>query len=247
MAPKMICIIGGLDYDLTIFANRIPNAGESLLANEHVEALGGKGANSAIATYRTCHRKPHAPHETPTIGQTFNEFEVNVRMVGAVGDDRYGERFYAEMNKNGVDTSGIVTVPNTQSSICFVIVEENTRENRCLFTLGATAVWRKEHFLCVEDLGRGIRPDLCVAQMEIHKEGLTHLLVNESEAAIMSERNLCQVNKDTWPIIGQEFLDRGVKNVVITLGAKGAYYATATECGHCLAYDVKVVDTTGAG
>lgn len=86
------------------------------------------------------------------------ELDIDVKMVGAVGDDKYGERLYAELNKNGVDSSGVITVPNTQSSICFVIVEDYMRENRCLFTLGATATWKKEHFLKVKDLGHGIRP-----------------------------------------------------------------------------------------
>ena len=306
MAPKTISIIGGLDYDLIMIANRIPDRGESLLANEYLEALGGKGANSAIATYRTCHKKPIEAHETPAvetseepangqpqpaiiekplqgqervISQPDRELKINVKMVGAVGDDKYGERFYAELTKNGVDSSSVITVPNVQSSICFVMLENYTRENRCLFTLGATATWKKEHFLKVEDLGHGVRPDLCVAQMEIHKEVveqmietagkagidfclnaapanpitnrtyryITHLLVNESEAAIMSGRDLNEVNKDTWPVICQEFLNRGVKNVVLTLGAKGAYYATTLERDHCLAYKVNVVDTTGAG
>lgn len=76
---------------------------------------------------------------------------------------------------------------------------------------------------------------------------ITHLLVNESEAAIMSGRDRNEVNEDTWLVIAQEFLNRGVKNVVITLGAKGAFYATRAESGHCAAYDVKIIDTTGAG
>jgi ribokinase len=75
---------------------------------------------------------------------------------------------------------------------------------------------------------------------------LTHLLVNESEAAIMSGRDRDDVNEDTWSIIAQEFLERGVQTVGITLGAKSAFYATAEEKGHCLAYGVHVVDTAGA-
>ena len=63
----------------------------------------------------------------------------------------------------------------------------------------------------------------------------------------MSGRNVDQVNETTWPVICQEFLDRGVKNVVITLGAKGAYFANASGSGHCLGNRVKAVDTTGAG
>jgi ribokinase len=131
MAPKTISIIGGLDYDLIMIGDRIPDGGESLLANEYLEALGGKGANSAIATYRTCHKQSEDTLETaPTytlerrgdeetakeqlrsIHMRSDELEINVKMIGAVGDDKYGERFYAELKKNGVDSSGIITVPN---------------------------------------------------------------------------------------------------------------------------------------
>lgn len=76
---------------------------------------------------------------------------------------------------------------------------------------------------------------------------LTHLLVNESEAAIMSGRDRDEVNEESWPTISQEFLNRGVQNVVITLGATGAFYANATGSDHCLAFDVNFEDTTGAG
>jgi 2-dehydro-3-deoxygluconokinase len=44
------------------------------------------------------------------------------------------------------------------------------------------------------------------------------------------------------------YLDKGVKLVVIKLGAKGAYYRTATEEGEVPGFPVKqVVDTVGAG
>lgn len=58
ISRPIISVIGGLDVDLVMIANRIPDRGESVLANEYLEVLGGKGANSAIATYRTCHKKP---------------------------------------------------------------------------------------------------------------------------------------------------------------------------------------------
>ncbi|KAK8119555.1 uncharacterized protein PG998_004181 [Apiospora kogelbergensis] len=71
---------------------------------------------------------------------------------------------------NGVGCSGIMTVPDTHSSISFVLVEHSTRENRCIFTLDATTVWKKDNFVFPDQLGGGIRPDLVEAQMEIHKE-----------------------------------------------------------------------------
>lgn len=76
---------------------------------------------------------------------------------------------------------------------------------------------------------------------------LTHLLVNESEAAIIFGRDRDEVNKESWPVIAREFLNRGVENVVITLDAKGAFYANATGSAHCPAFDVNVEDTTGVG
>ncbi len=278
MAPQTIAVIGGLNADLIMIASFFPDRGESVLANEYIEALGGKGANSAIATYRTCHKRP-VQDEGAIEGLSLADEGIEVKMIGAVGDDRYGDKFIVELNKNGVDTSGIVTVPDTRSSVYFVIGENSTRENRCLFTLGATSTWKKEHFSNAEQLGGGARPDLVVAQMEITKDvvevmietagkagidfclnaapatpigkrfyrHLTHLLVNESEAAIMSGRDRDEVNEDSWPTIAQEFLNRGMKNVVITVGAKGAFYANADGSAHCPAYEVVVKDTTGAG
>ncbi|KAH7017715.1 hypothetical protein EDB80DRAFT_828332 [Ilyonectria destructans] len=185
MVSQTIAVIGGLDADLIMIASRIPNGGESVLVNEYLEALGGKGANSAIATYRTCHKRSlvnkrtteNGVLEKPTDGDhaviatneqqlaidSSGEDNIQVKMIGAVGDNRYGKEFIVELNKEGIDASGVVTVPNTRSSVCFVMVEYSTRENRCLFMLGATATWKKEDFINAEQLGGGIRPDLVVA------------------------------------------------------------------------------------
>ncbi|KAK2599012.1 hypothetical protein QQS21_005546 [Conoideocrella luteorostrata] len=182
---KIIAIIGGLDADLIMITRRIPDPGESVLASHYLEALGGKGANSAIGTYRTCHKKlvqNNIPFdleslavdvpadESLTVGDSDEDNNIQVKIISAVRDDTYSEKFIMELNKNSVDASGIVTVPKTHSSICFVIVEDQTRENRCLFALGATATWKTRDFINAEQLGGKIQPDLVVAQMEIIKE-----------------------------------------------------------------------------
>jgi ribokinase len=76
---------------------------------------------------------------------------------------------------------------------------------------------------------------------------LTHLVINETEAAILSGRELDEVTQESWPVICKEFLQRGAKNVIITVGEQGAFFATATDSGLIPAYKVNVVDTTGAG
>ncbi|KAJ0308701.1 hypothetical protein COL516b_003246 [Colletotrichum fioriniae] len=63
----------------------------------------------------------------------------------------------------------------------------------------------------------------------------------------MSGRMPDNVTESTWPIIAQDFLKVGPGNVVITLGAKGAFYADTKVSGHCAGYPVPVMNTTGAG
>ncbi len=45
----------------------------------------------------------------------------------------------------------------------------------------------------------------------------------------------------------RQFLERGVKAVVVTLGAKGCYYRCAKGSGFLRTYDTNVIDTTGSG
>lgn len=58
------------------------------------------------------------------------------------------------------------------------------QKDRCLFTLGATAIWKKEDFINAEQLGGGIRPDLAVAQMEIDKEVVETIIETAGTAGI---------------------------------------------------------------
>lgn len=79
---------------------------------------------------------------------------------------------------------------------------------------------------------------------------ITHLLLNRNEAAMLSGREVDELNNpEAWETAAEYFIRLGVKNVVITLGKKGTYYATQKgDKGVVEAIpNVKVVDTTGAG
>jgi len=58
---------------------------------------------------------------------------------------------------------------------------------------------------------------------------VTHLILNESEAAILTDRTVEDMEKEgfDWEVVASELLRKGATNVVITLGAKGAYFASA--------------------
>lgn len=78
---------------------------------------------------------------------------------------------------------------------------------------------------------------------------ITHLVMNETEAVLLSEIEPDDIVHQTgWTRVADHFLMLGVKNVVITLGAKGAYYATEGRSGDVEAeQNLKVIDTSGAG
>ncbi|RDL36384.1 Ribokinase [Venustampulla echinocandica] len=81
---------------------------------------------------------------------------------------------------------------------------------------------------------------------------ITHLVVNESEAAILTGRKVGEVEEVgfDWNLVTDEFLRRGVKNIIVTLGSKGAFYSHEGKGKGAFvpAEKVeKVVDTTAAG
>ena len=79
---------------------------------------------------------------------------------------------------------------------------------------------------------------------------ISHLILNETEAAMMTDMPVEELDDiDGCARAAEKFLKMGVQNVVITLGAKGAYYSNVIgQGGHVEGEkDVNVVDTTGAG
>ena len=83
---------------------------------------------------------------------------------------------------------------------------------------------------------------------------LTYLIMNESEAAMLSGRPSEAITASSdLDAVAAEFIQRGVSNVIITLGAQGAYFQTASAARQkqagkrSPAVKAKVVDTTAAG
>lgn len=285
MATGNITVVGSLNIDHIFFIDRLPDLGESYPARGYEKALGGKGANAAIATYRTCHSNPES---AKPLGEA--DVNINVRMVGAVGKDDDGEWLRGALEKSNVDVSG-VRKEEESTGMTFIMVEEQedsrVRDNRLIYTIGANATLKSEDFTHIDALSNGVLPDLIVTQLEISLgavetmlatagkakvkvllnaapanniltelyQYVTHLVINETEAGILSGRELEEVTEASWEQIARGFLHDGVENVVITLGVGGAYFARLEEpgseqllCKHVKAFHVPVVeDPTGAG
>ncbi|KAJ9639859.1 putative ribokinase [Coniosporium tulheliwenetii] len=256
-SSPIIAVIGSLNVDLVSRVKRIPAAGETLTASSFDIGSGGKGANQAVACARLSQRRQEdgAPPR---------------KVAGMQG-----------LERDGVDVGGVRRLEGQKTGVSVIVVEEDSGENRIMFSPNANYAFSGEESLVPEDASvvlfqlefpleavlhnikqaksKGIQvilnPAPAVLLPDEAYRGLDHLIMNETEAAILSGRDPASVDVETdWTSVASDFLDRGVKNVVITLGAQGVFYQTAARRTSSLpgkraaARKVEsVVDTTAAG
>ncbi|KAF2261000.1 Ribokinase-like protein [Lojkania enalia] len=276
MASRFLTVVGGLNMDLIFEAKRAPEAGESLDATSLFTLPGGKGCNTAIATYRASHSKPRSRQDSNPALDIASEENIQIFMNGAVGNDAFGEELKERLNSHNINTDGVLTIPDERSGTCLVIVDSATNDSRNLGYQGANLKWRPIDSNSITCLAAGHIPDLVIAHLGIPRKTIesvlqiarekgvdtllnpapayhlgkdtykciTHLVLNHAEASTLSG---CTV--ENWRDAAAWFIRLGVKNVVITLGSKGAYFAMSggVEGVVDAVKDVKIVDTTGAG
>ena len=114
---KKIVVVGGLNMDLFIQADRFPLPGETFEGDSFYTGGGGKGANQAIAAAQLSGRGV-------------------VEMIGRVGDDAFGVDLLANLNRYGVGTGAIQAVDGEASGIA-LIFSDAQRENYVLPVYGA--------------------------------------------------------------------------------------------------------------
>ncbi|KAI9798653.1 MAG: hypothetical protein M1833_004642 [Piccolia ochrophora] len=211
-------------------------------------------------------------------GSTTDPPNITVSMNGAVGDDEFGQSLIFGLEQNHIDVSGIEVRRDTKTGIAIIIVERETGENRIILSPNANHKLRPEQFkslpaplpallvlqleIPLDTVLQILRtagehnvpvllnpaPAVCLPEQAF--KAVTHLILNESEAAILSESSEEYVaDQANLGSIAKSFLDSGVQYVVITLGGKGSYYAAERGVvqGLAPAHKAKVVDTTAAG
>jgi ribokinase len=165
MPSPSIAVIGSLNIDFITRTPRVPGPGETLTSNSFSTGFGGKGANQAVACARLASEG------------------TKVAMVGNVGDDGFGRDYFEALGKEGIDARGVTTVKGETTGAANIIVEEETGENRIMFTPGANnsyAKEKKEWDLVPRDAG------VVVFQLEIPMEVVSvlfHVAILESMTA----------------------------------------------------------------
>lgn len=265
MARPRITVLGSLNMDLVSYVPHHPQPGETLTSSHFNTSAGGKGANQAVA----CAKLSRTSRLT--------EPSADVCMIGAVGDDPYGPALSDSIASYGVDVSGVIVREGGKTGVAVIIVDEPTGQNRIMFSPESNYSLRPDDFrqlpaplpdLLIMQLELPL--DTVLQALSAAKaaavpcllnpapasvlpadayDGLAHLVVNETEAALLSGKPESEL--DDLPGLertGALFLDRGVGNIIITLGGRGVYYATKSgKAGLVPAQKTTVVDTTAAG
>jgi ribokinase len=127
--PTAILIIGSLNVDLVTRTSRVPVGGETLTSESFNIGWGGKGANQAVACARLSRTRQQAA--------TSEQSDVEVRMVGAVGDDEFHAGFLKALREDGLNTDGVQVLKGKKTGVAVILVETDTGENRIMFCPGA--------------------------------------------------------------------------------------------------------------
>lgn len=149
-----IAVIGSLNVDLVTRTPRVPAAGETLTANSFSLGFGGKGANQACACARLTRPK----------SRDAKSQSARVSMIGAVGDDQFSGGLLESLTSDGIDVASVRKLSGQSTGTATILVEEETGENRILFTPGANGLFGPKESLVPRDV------DVVVFQLEIPLE-----------------------------------------------------------------------------
>ena len=250
-----ICIFGVFVADLCFFANKIPLKGETVLGNNYIVGPGGKGSNQAIAAAR---------------------LNGEVNFITKLGKDSHSEMALSLYKEAGVNVGSVIQDPNLSTGVAGIMIDENGNNAINIFA-GAAANLKNEDI--DKNLQLLKKSKVFLTQMETPDITTIYALKKASENGCLTILNPAparQINKDDFKLLdfftpneteaefylnkkidtersikdaAANFLDMGVKNIIITLGEKGSYFANKNEEYFIDALKLKneVVDTTGAG
>ena len=250
---RPIVVVGSLNMDLVMRTPRVPVGGETLHGHEFSTLPGGKGANQAVACARLGGR---------------------VSMIGQVGCDGFGTTLRDGLAADGIDVGGVRQSTAVGTGVAMILVED-IGQNRIVLAAGAngalTAADIDAQAAAIEGaamLVLQLEVPMAVVERAIaiaHAAGVPVLLnpgpavplpdplwsqidilvPNESEAALLS--GVAVVDVASAYAAARVLRQRGVRYVLITLGANGVAAVDDGGERHLPAQLVKAVDTTAAG
>lgn len=243
--PRVL-VAGAINTDLVASVTRAPEAGETVTGQRFAIFGGGKGANQAVAAARA---------------------GVATTLLGAVGDDDFGRQRQADLAADGIALDHVARREAMTSGVALIVVDEQG-ENRIAYVPGPTATVTAREAVAAFD---AIKPDLLLATLELPLPALVELFGRARLGAVRTVLNASpdpELARSLLPLVDVLIANEtearalvgeaadpaaaspaslGCEAVVLTLGAAGASVITRFGATLQPAFEVAVVDTTGAG
>lgn len=251
---KKITVVGSLNMDIVIETPHMPKGGETVSGRNVTLVPGGKGANQAYA---------------------LGKLGGNVTMIGAVGQDAAGDALLENLKKENVNVSGIRRMEQGVTGQAYITVDDQG-ENSIILIAGTNGLVTKEliddniDILRESDIvimqleipldvveytkelaikeGKTIIVDPAPAVTDIPNhfwKGIDYIKPNETELAILT--GLKMETRDEIVQGARMMIEKGVKNVIVTLGGDGCLFVTKETEEFFPSHKVKAIDTTAAG
>lgn len=240
-----IGVVGSINMDMTVKAERIPLKGETLNGWDLQYIPGGKGANQAVAMAK---------------------LGAEVEMFGCVGDDAAGESLVKNLRDTGVQTGHIKVVPGVPTGLAMITVGDN--DNTIIVVAGTNDHVNIDYVNEVKD--SILECEIVLLQHEIPQETVEYVIalcaengvkvvLNPGPARPVKEEILEKVTyltpneHEAVILFGKEIsfedmMRKSPEKLVITQGSRGV--STCLKGGEIIlvpARKANVVDTTGAG
>jgi len=252
MKPARILVVGSANIDLVTNVPRSPKPGESLIGSGFKTVPGGKGANQAVAAAR---------------------LGAKTWFAGCVGNDGFGDIQRSTLSNDGIDLTFLKTHPTEPTGTAVILVADNGQNSIVVvpsanygYTPGDAAalgaimgevdavLMQLEIPLATVEavlelaLEKGVTSILDAGPAQRVPESIlrTAAVVSPNETEAEAITGIAVSCVDDAARVAARLHEMGAREVVLKLGANGAFYS-GIEQFHVPAFPVKPVDTTAAG
>jgi ribokinase len=244
MTRRKITVIGSINMDLVTSTTQIPKVGETVLGHSFHTIPGGKGANQAVAAAR---------------------LGADVTMIGAVGNDSFGDTLVDHLTNQGINTKSIMKVKETSTGIASIIISDG--DNSIIVVPGANNHITPEVIDRHED--KIINSNILLVQLEIPLESViraVELAKKHGVLTILNPAPIQELPKELLELVDfvtpneheqallfasldgtDQELEKFKEKCIVTKGSKGVLIYKNNEKIEIPRIQVEAVDTTGAG
>lgn len=238
-----IVVVGSASIDLTVIADKRPNAGETIIGNQLLLSAGGKGANQAVAAAR---------------------LGAEVSFVGCVGNDSYGQDIIDNFKRNNVNINYLSVVETVTTGTAHIILAEG--DNSIVVVPGANLHVNRQIIDNAKD--EILSADIVMVQQEIPMDSIEYLSsicgennislllnpapIQATPASVIANATFITPNEHEanaiFPALSlQQALQNNPHKLIVTQGSAGALYHDGTNIVTIDGFKVTALDTTGAG